>query len=203
MIILSPGALSRAGYPMLKKEVRVIGIDDAPFMKRCRKDVLVVGVVHRGANYFEGVLSTKVRNDGMNATSQLARMVNACKFKRQLRLIMMKGIALAGFYVVAINELHAKTGIPVLVFMRKRPDREQVFLALSYLPDSPKRKRMVEKAGAIHKVGNVYCQLAGLTPERAGEFLRVTTLVGNIPEPLRTAHLIARGVAWGESVGKA
>jgi endonuclease V-like protein UPF0215 family len=37
----------------------------------------------------------------------------------------------------------------------------------------------------------------------ARKLIASTTLHGQVPEPLRLAHLIAGGVAWGHSRGRA
>ena len=59
---------------MFKKEIRVIGIDDAPFNKFGKGNVLVVGVVFRGGMWLDGVLSTKVKVDGTNSTKKLINL---------------------------------------------------------------------------------------------------------------------------------
>ena len=43
---------------MVKKEIRVIGIDDSPFKKFSRQKILVIGTIFRGGNWLDGVLST-------------------------------------------------------------------------------------------------------------------------------------------------
>ncbi|MBI2656199.1 DUF99 family protein, partial [Candidatus Woesearchaeota archaeon] len=70
---------------MVKKEIRVIGIDDSPFNKFNDKKVLVVGVVMRGGSWVDGILSTKVDVDGSDSTKKLIGMINKCKFKPQLQ----------------------------------------------------------------------------------------------------------------------
>ncbi|MFN7088062.1 MAG: DUF99 family protein, partial [Burkholderiales bacterium] len=49
----------------------VIGFDDAPFARSHRGDVMIVGVVYAGIRP-DGVLSSKVRRDGANATRVIA-----------------------------------------------------------------------------------------------------------------------------------
>ncbi|MBK6692967.1 MAG: DUF99 family protein [Myxococcales bacterium] len=49
----------------------------------------------------------------------------------------------------------------------------------------------------------VFVQRVGLSPSEAGELIAGTTLHGNLPEPLRLAHLIAGGVTTGASRGRA
>ena len=42
-----------------------------------------------------------------------------------------------------------------------------------------------------------------LSPREALQLLAATTLHGNLPEPLRLAHLIAGGITTGKSRGRA
>ena len=107
---------------MIKKEIRVIGIDDSPFNKFKDKKILVVGVVMRGGLFVDGVLSTKVKVDGSDATDKITKMINKCKFKPQLQCIFLNGIAVAGFNVIDVKKLNKKTKIPVVVVIRDNPD---------------------------------------------------------------------------------
>jgi len=68
---------------MFKKEIRVIGIDDAPFRKFSKGKVFVIGTVFRGGTLLDGILSTKVNVDGSNSTKKIIEMVNKSKFKPQ------------------------------------------------------------------------------------------------------------------------
>ena len=90
---------------MVKKEIRVIGIDDAPFDKFNDSKVLIVGVVMRGGSWIDGILSTKVDVDGIDSTNRIIEMINKCKFKPQLQCIFLNGIAVAGFNVIDVKEL--------------------------------------------------------------------------------------------------
>jgi len=55
----------------------------------------------------------------------------------------------------------------------------------------------------MESVGAVHVQRAGLSLGEARDLLAATTLHGNIPEPLRLAHLIAGGIVTGKSRGRA
>ena len=82
----------------------VVGFDDAPFPRSARGDVPVVGCVFSETT-FTGVLSGRVRKDGRNGTEVLARLVTSSKWAPQLQLVMLQGIALAGFNVVDLAAL--------------------------------------------------------------------------------------------------
>lgn len=177
----------------------VIGIDDAPFPRRHRGDVLIIGAVFAGAR-LEGVVSSKVRRDGANATPKVADMVRDCRFAPQLQAVMLQGIAFAGFNVVDIHRLYRELGRPVLVVARKAPDLDAIRDALLHrVPGGTRKWRLIEKAGPMEPVGPLWVQRAGLGAGEARALIRQHARHGRLPEPLRTAHLIAGGVTDGES----
>jgi len=187
---------------MFKKEIRILGIDDSPFKKFKKGNILVIGTVFRGGALLDGILSTKVAIDGDNSTKKLVDMVNNSKFKPQLRCILLNGIALGGFNVIDIKELNQKTKIPVIVVIRKYPDFKKIEETLKKIKKQHKYK-LIQKAGPVEKVDNIYIQRKGITLEKAKHILKLTCTRSLIPEPIRVAHLIAGGIVTGESKGKA
>jgi len=111
---------------------------------------------------------------------------------------MLNGLTLAGFNVVNIKQLNEATGIPVLVFIRKKPDMDSIYEAIKCLPNSEDRWSIILNAGKIfevwHKGVKIYLELAGLSLADAVEVLAVTSRRASLPEPLRVAHLIASGI---------
>ncbi len=187
---------------MYKKEARILGIDDSPFDKFKGGRVLVVGTMFRGGQWIDGVLSTKINADGSNSTSKLIEMVNKSKFKPQLQCILLDGIAFGGFNIIDIQKLNKKTGIPVIVVIRKMPDFRKIESTLKKLKKSAKYK-LIEKAGQVYNVDKLYIQAAGIDLESAKQILKITCTRSLIPEPIRIAHLIAAGIIAGESKGNA
>ena len=187
---------------MYKKEIRIIGIDDSPFKKFTKGNILVIGTIFRGGTLLDGLLTTRVTIDGNNSTKRLIEMINKSKFKPQLRCIMINGIALGGFNVIDIKELHKKTKIPVIVVIRKYPDFKRIEQTLKKI-NKQKKYKLIQKAGAVEQVGKIYIQRKGITLTKAKQILKLTCTRSLIPEPIRVAHLIAGGVVTGESKGKA
>ncbi len=184
---------------MLKRGVRTIGIDDGPFHRGKRGDVLVVGAVYRGGTWFDGLLTTKVRQDGWNGTDRLVEMITQSKFHAQLHYIMLDGVALGGFNIVDIDRLQRQTGLKVMVVVRKRPNFTAVRQALNSLSKPSKRWQLLQRAGEVIRFGKLYGQLAGLDAAEAAELLDLTCTRADLPEPLRAAHLIAGGLVRGQS----
>jgi len=177
----------------------VVGFDDAPFERAHRGDVMVVGAVYAAAR-LEGVLATRVRRDGANATRALAECVQGSRFRAQLHAVLLQGIAFAGFNVVDLAALHEALGLPVLAVARRKPDLAKIRRALlGHVPGGARKWRLIERAGPMEPAAGVWVQRAGLSRSEARSLVERFALNGRLPEPLRAAHLIAGGVVAGES----
>ena len=193
----------------IKGEIRILGVDDAPFPLHTTEPVMLIGTVFRAGDWLDGVLRTYITGDGQDATGKIISMVNFTRHKDQLGVMMLDGITFGGFNTVNIKEIFESTGIPVIVIMRKYPNFEKIKKALKRFDDCKKRWGNVQDAGDIYKVeingdGEViYIQIHGIDLEDAEEIVKLSTTRSAIPEPLRVAHIIAAGVVTGESKGSA
>ncbi|WP_440946785.1 DUF99 family protein [Methanosarcina sp. T3] len=190
----------------IKPEIRVMGIDDSALLN---EKVMIVGTVFRGGDWMDGVLRSEITRDGLDATEVIVTMIKNSKHYGQLRVIMLDGVTYGGFNVVDIEELYRETGLPVIVVMRAYPDFEKIRSALKHFSDGELRWEIIKKAGKIEKLVTekngtpIYIQKAGIGIKSAEKIVRLTSIRSNIPEPLRVAHLIATGIIFGESRGKA
>jgi endonuclease V-like protein UPF0215 family len=180
----------------------VVGFDDAPFAREHRGDVPVVGAVYADLR-LEGILCGAVRRDGADATRRLVALVATSKFARQLQLVMLQGIALAGFNVVDLHALHESLGVPVLVVVRRRPRLERLRTAhQARVPAGERKRRLIQRLGPVESLAGVFVQRIGLEIHEAARVVTRLAVHSRIPEPLRTAHLIAGALATGQSRGR-
>ena len=186
----------------MKKEIRILGIDDGPFDKFKKGKVIVIGAVFRGGSWLDGILSTKITADGKDSTQKLIEMINKSKFKQQLRAILLDGIALGGFNIIDVEKLSHKTKVPVITVIRKMPDFEKIKKTLIKL-NKKSRIKLIEKAGEVHNFNGIYFQVIGIEPGMAKQILKIACTRSLIPEAIRAAHMIASGVVKGESRGRA
>ena len=177
----------------------LIGFDDAPFDPACRGEVLVVGAVFARLR-LEGVLSGKVERDGIDSTRVLIELVSRSKFASHVQAIMLQGIAVAGFNVVDIIGLHTALDLPVIAVARRQPDLPAIRRALlEKVPGGREKWALIEKLGPMEPAAGVFVQRAGISLEETAALIQRTAVNSALPEPLRTAHLIAGGIAQGES----
>ncbi|HEC77205.1 MAG TPA: DUF99 family protein [Thermoplasmatales archaeon] len=188
----------------MKKEIRILGIDDMPFSFGDR-NVDIIGVVMRGGVYLEGVLKSTIEVDGMDSTSKIIEMVEKTKHKKQLKLIMLDGVALGGFNVVDCEKIYEKTGLPVITVTRNKPNMEKIKKALKkHFENWEERWNIINKGKTIElKIYyTVYTKYFGLDEKEAMNAIKLSIIRGAIPEPIRVAHLIATGIKKGESQGR-
>jgi endonuclease V-like protein UPF0215 family len=203
--------------------VNVIGFDDGPFPREHRGRVLLVGAVCAGTR-LDGIVSGRVRRDGTDSTRAMVELVRASQFRAHVQAVLLQGIAVGGFNVVDVHELSKALDVPVLVVMRRPPNFRSIEQAL-FSTDPPvrppvrgaKRKwRLILQAGAVERLElrasatsglrgvphRLWVQRVGLSLETARQVVASTTLHGQVPEPLRIAHLVAGGIATGRSRGR-
>jgi len=127
-------------------------------------------------------------------------MINNSPYFKELRVTVLDGITFAGFNVVDISKLFHMIDLPVISVTRKKPDLDAIKNALRNLPHFEKRWQAIKNAGELFAVETrngtnpVYLQTAGLEYEYAEKILKTTATLGNIPEALRVAHIIASGL---------
>ncbi len=192
-------------HEAMKRQIRILGIDDSPF-EFGDSTALVIGALVRAPSYLESVMKTDVAVDGRDASSKVVDMVRRSRYRDQIKLMLIDGIALAGFNVLDLDLIHSSLDIPVLTVTRDQPDLPKMRAALMrYFPDWRDRFDLLTRHGlreipTEHKP--LYASGLGLEWDEFEELVRMSTVRGAVPEPLRMAHLIATAMVRGESYGR-
>lgn len=182
----------------LKRTIRAIGFDDAPFVRRTSEPVAVAGVVCAGTR-FEGMVWTQVQPDGWDATDTLSKTLLRSKFLPQVHVVLLDGISLAGFNVIDLPLLAKQIERPCVSIMRRLPRMSAIDYAIRRLPEAERRLEILSHAGFIHAYPPFYFQVCGAAPDVTAAALHQLTDRGHVPEALRLAHLITAAVVKGES----
>ena len=180
----------------------VLGIDDGPFVKHVTEKALIVGVMMEGADLIEAVAVSRFPVDGAEVTAFLGSWIEGLRFRPALQCVLLGGITIAGLCVVDVEQLSATLRLPVVVTNRKLPTNALLVRALESA-NLQARIPIVDRSPAPFAVSEgLFAAQAGADREWAARLLRVTRLKSELPEPLRLAHMIARGIATGESRGR-
>ena len=186
----------------LYKKIRVMGVDDSPFNKKEDSIVNIAGIICSDTR-FEGMLWNKVTRDGSDATEVIATMLCRSKFHDQVDVVLLDGIAVGGFNIIALPDLYAYTNKPCIAVMRKQPNLHLINRALNKFADSEKRIKAIQQAGAIYHIDNFIFQVHGCDEHLAAKVLRQVTDTGHVPEALRLAHIIGSAIKTGVSSNRA
>lgn len=191
----------------IKNEIRILGVDDAPFDKFRDEKTSLIGAVFRGGGYLEGVLKKEIEVDGDDATEKIVEMVNTTRHKGHLRVLMLSGITFGGLNIVDIERLYEETGLPVIIVTRRLPDLSAMKKAIVHVANAEEKIRRLLAAGKLFEIEmdrkKVVIQKIGLSLEDARDIVKLSTVRGLIPEPIRVAHIIASGITTGDSRGRA
>lgn len=190
----------------MKSEIRILGIDDAPFTFSDRTTD-IIGVVMRGNHYIEGVLHDTIHIDGLDATAICEHMITKTRHYQQLKAVLFDGATMGGFNIINIESIWKNTQLPVITITRKQPDFDKIRIALqAHFSDWKKRLTTLQKK-ELYEVASahnpLFIQYVGISFTKAKEIITLATIRGVVPEPLRVAHIIASGISRGESYGKA
>lgn len=183
----------------VKREIRILGVDDARFRRGHDEWTRLIGVVYRGGEWMEGCLQIPIRVDGDDVTQKLAEMVMASSHYEQLRIIMTRDTIFGGVNILNLPSLFQATDLPVIAISDTKPDMVRVKKALQRIcPNSWEMKYdSLLRSGPIRSVESrlgrtpIHLQWAGLPFDQACELVRKTATRSRIPEPVRIAHLFA------------
>ncbi len=190
----------------MKKQIRILGIDDAPF-SFTEKYTTIIGVVMRGGQYLEGVLSKQIHVDGTDSTQTCQEMIQSTKHRQQLKVAMLDGAAFGGFNVIDCETLYKTTHLPIITITRDKPNFQMIQKSLQKnFHDWESRWKIINN-GTLHEIQTkhnpIYIKCTGISLDEAKDIINLSTIRGVIPEPVRIAHIIASGILRGESYGKA
>lgn len=181
----------------MKGGIRVAAITSGPV--RSGREALVVCMVARDG-VIEGALSTRVTSDGSDSTRRITSMIRRSRFRDQVGLVALNGIAIAGLNVVDVRSVAKSLGADFVVLTRRRPRKTLLLSAL---------RRLSRQTGADTKARMAVVEaMSTLGFSRLDGFFVQSDV--NVPqgmarlafEALRVSHLVARGVSTGESKGR-
>ena len=181
----------------IKEGIKILGIACSSFDRLKDTSVPVHGVVYRGATLFEGAMKTIITVDGEDATKKIITMIKQSAHYEQLKMIMTRGITIAGFNYIDIKQLNEETGLPVITVVDRKPDLEKIKSAIQNVVNWEHRFKIISNSGTISKLKTsteeepVYVQSISIEGEELDALLKKITIVGRIPEPIRVAKLIA------------
>ena len=179
--------------------VRIAALAGGPIDKRRPRGKALLVCVVGNPDRVEGVLSTEIAVDGDDSTDRITRMIKGSRFREQVRVIALNGIAMAGLNVVDVARLDAALSTRTMIITRHRPRISLLMKSLRALggrkADVREKARLLEAQKKSVPMDGFYVQ-SYLDKADTRHMLKASV------ELLRLSHLIASGVSTGESRGR-
>jgi endonuclease V-like protein UPF0215 family len=183
----------------LKPGIRIAAFASGPIGKRgSTGKTIVVGVIWRD-NIMEGLLSGKVEIDGSDSTKLITSLLSKSRFSDQVKLIALNGVALAGLNVVDINAIQKKLKTTTIIVTRNRQRAKELINAIELHASAKTRK---EKINLVKEQATIRLRSSEGFYFRSQAKSMPKYLVIESAAALRAAHIIASGIAMGESKGR-
>ena len=181
----------------LKKEARILGVDDGPYVRGSAETVLVM-TVYRLDGHIDGLITGSITTDGEDSAERIAELISESRYRPQIRGIISDGACLGGFNVLDMDLLFQLTKLPVITASDEAPDTLSITKALKNNFGDWERRIQLITEHEPHELelpdGICYVREKGISPNDADEMIRRCTICGRTPEPIRISHMIAAAV---------
>jgi len=185
----------------VRKALRTVGVDDGGFQSQWsqirRHGKAILAAVLLNEYWIDDIHVGEITVDGLDATEILANLLNHWTFDA----VFLSGVSFAGFNLIDAAAIYKKFRRPVIVVSGDKPDNMAVKKALQkHFADWEARWRIIRKLGRIYSAAPVvaepplYFEAVGLSPRSAKLMIRALAVSSRLPEPIRVARLVARGL---------
>jgi endonuclease V-like protein UPF0215 family len=176
---------------------QVVGVEDGGFSREADiRKALLVSVLLHGTSIIDFQMA-EIEVDGLDATEKFSCMLRRWSFDS----VVLAGVSYAGFNLIDPNVVYEEFEKPVIIVARTKPNSKAVKGALlRHFEDWETRWAVVEKLGPVYKIlpvpnePPIYAEIVGADLKLARNLLRRLSVCCRIPEPIRVARLIARGL---------
>jgi len=179
------------------RNMQIVGVEDGSFQKGIIRKALLAAVLFKGLE-IESVKVTKITVDGLDATKKLAEILRKWEFDA----VLLAGVSFAGFNLINPAVINEKFEKPIIIVARTKPDNKAVKRALrGHFKDWRIRWEVFEKLGSVYKLAvlanepPIYVETIGAGVKWAYNLIQALSVCGRLPEPIRVAGLIARGLS--------
>ena len=177
-----------------------VGIDDGPFLpRRLGGSTAPLIVAQLEGPHLVKARVGRITVDGLDATLVASGLLDSLRPRDSP--ILLAGATFAGFNIINPKVLQRRFRTPTIVMIGSRPNNRAVKRALvRHFPDWKRRWRILSSLGPLRQVrtfrseGPIFYEAFGCEDNEARRILKQWAYVSRVPEPLRVAGLVARGL---------
>ena len=176
-----------------------IGVDDGPFPPKSPDKpgyAPLVAACLRGPRLYR-VQTGWIVVDGLDATLVAKRLLE----KLPRAPVLLSGVTFGGFNLIDPRKVQRRFKTPTMVVVGSKPDNRAVKRALvEHFSDWKERWEIIRSLGPLRRVHTmadeppIFYESFGCTASEAKHILASNARVSRVPEPIRVASLVARGL---------
>jgi len=184
-----------------------VGVDDGRFIFRQLREktdeTAILAAVVLENHRIIALRLGRITVDGLDATTTLERLLRGLRFDA----IFLSGISFAGFNLIDPFKIFHSYKRPVVIISGSRPDNRSVRKALRlHFKDWRARWATIKKLGRIHHIRScdteppIFFEFVGESLHNVQRLVRHSAKLGRLPEPIRVAGLVAKGLSRGRCI---
>ncbi len=177
--------------------LKIVGIEDGSFKPFKRDERTLICCTSFKKNTLVDIQFEWINVDGMDVTNKVLTILA----KQQIDVIILGGISFAGFNLIDVKKINEETSLPIIMFSRKKPNRDSMRAAIrKHFSDWNERLILLRGLGRSYTTVTypgsppIFFGVFGTSPEFAETVLKYSCPLCRIPEPIRTASIIAKGL---------
>ncbi len=179
---------------MAKSGLRALGIAES---YAGREQSTLAGVVMRKDLRIDGVAFARVTVGGSDATDAVVRLFTHLA-RRDINLLMIGGNVIAWYNIIDPEAVHAATDLPVIVATYEESEGLDEDIRRHFPGDDARLaayRRLGDRTPVRLRSGyTLFVRSYGISSGDAARLCNDFTYDGRVPEPIRVARLIARGL---------
>ncbi|NIM45406.1 MAG: DUF99 family protein [Nitrososphaeria archaeon] len=182
----------------IKKGFRMLGVAES-FRKKVGKKSILAGVVMRADLIVDGFSLGFPTVGGMDATQELIGLYKLLD-REDINVLCMSGSVISWYNVVDFNRAFEELGVPIISVTYEESEGLENHFKRNFPSNWEERVRIYQRNGHRTRVKmktgfEIYTRGYGLTTDEALTILNAFTLTGRIPEPIKTAKILAHSLA--------
>jgi len=186
-----------------KPGLRVLGIAES---YSGREQSTLAGVVMRKDLLIDGVAFARVTVGGTDATDAIIRLFTGLG-RQDVNLMMISGSVIAWYNIIDPAAVQDATGLPVIITTYEESEGLAEAISRHFPGDTDRLAAYTSGSATGFPSGSTPGTTSssrpyGLSPEDAGRLCNDFTYEGRVPEPVRVARLIARGLVAVDRPGQ-
>ena len=177
-----------------KRGLRVLGIAES---YSGRERSTLAGIVMRKDLRIDGAAFARVTVGGSDATDAVIRIFTRLA-RRDINLLMISGSVIAWYNIIDPEAVRDATGLPVIVTTYEESEGLEEEIRRRFPGDAGRLaayRRLGDRIPVrLHSGHTLFIRPCGLSPDDATRLCNDFTHEGRVPEPVRVARLVARGI---------